>query len=144
MRLSLHTDFSLRVLMYLCSLGEGERATTPALSGQFKVSQNHLQKVVQNLVHLGLVNSTAGRGGGILLAQPPAAVRLGWLIRQLESSGQLVDCSVGPCPLAPACTLRSFLDEAEAAFFELLDRHTLADTVAAHDMVQVLSFMKRA
>lgn len=144
MRLALHTDFSLRVLLYLASLTEGERTTTPVLAEKFQVSPHHLQKVVQTLVRLGLVNSTAGRGGGIALGQPASVIRLGWLVRELESSGKLVDCSVGPCPLAPACVLKGLLHRAEQAFFDALDKHTLADAIADQSMVNVLLFMKRA
>lgn len=144
MRLALHTDFSLRVLLYLASLNDDERATTPELAEKFQVSPHHLQKVVQTLAKLGLVHSTAGRNGGIEMAQPASVIRLGWLIRELESFGNLVDCSVGPCPLAPACTLKGLLQEAEQAFFDSLDKHTLADAMSDKGMVNVLLYMKRA
>jgi Rrf2 family nitric oxide-sensitive transcriptional repressor len=130
MRLSLHTDFSLRVLMYLGSLEPAQLATTPVIAERFDVSVHHLQKVVQTLRKLGLIETVQGHGGGMRLAVPAAGIRLGSLVRLLESTGMLVDCGRGPCPLAGCCALKGALDEAEAAFFDKLDQSTLADALA--------------
>ena len=130
MRLAMHTDFSLRVLMYLGSLEPARLATTPIIAQRFNVSVNHLQKVVQTLRKLGLIATVQGNGGGMRLAVPANRIRLGWLVRQLESSGALVDCARGPCPLANGCVLKRALDAAELAFFDKLDEATLADAMA--------------
>ena len=130
MRLSMHTDFSLRVLMYLGSLEPARLATTPTIAARFNVSVNHLQKVVQTLRKLGLIATAQGNGGGLRLAIPASRIKLGWLVRQLESSGALVDCARGPCPLANGCILKRTLDAAESAFFNKLDEATLADALA--------------
>jgi Rrf2 family nitric oxide-sensitive transcriptional repressor len=130
MRLSMHTDFSLRVLMYLGSLEPARLATAARMAEQFNVSLNHLQKVVQTLRKLGLIVTVQGNGGGMRLAVPTTRIRLGWLARQLESTGHMVDCARGPCPLANGCVLKCALDAAEAAFFDKLDESTLADALA--------------
>lgn len=130
MRLNLHTDFSLRVLMALAVMPPVEQITTQALAQQFGVSGHHLQKVVQTLRRLELVETTQGRGGGLRLAKAARSIRLGALVRSLESSGELVDCSNGPCPLMRGCILKGILNQAEEVFFRHLDEHTLADTVA--------------
>ncbi len=130
MHLSMHTDFSLRVLMYLGSLAPAERATTPDIAVRFNVSAHHLQKVVQTLRKLGLVETMQGHGGGMRLAVPASRIRLGTLAQQLESSGALADCARGPCPLNRCCLLKSALDAAEQAFFAKLDESTLADALA--------------
>lgn len=143
MRLSLHTDFSLRVLMYLAALPSDELTGTPALAERFNVSANHLQKVVQTLRKLSLVETWKGNGGGIRLAVDPTTIRLGNLIRSLESSGELVDCTNGPCPLQSACVLKVALDDAETHFFERLNLRTLADTLRP-PMRQQLAILHRA
>ncbi|MBP0600651.1 Rrf2 family transcriptional regulator [Herbaspirillum sp. LeCh32-8] len=143
MRLALHTDFSLRVMMFLASMEAEERATTRALAEKFKVSENHLHKVVQSLARLGVIQSTAGRNGGIRLAHPAKAISVGWLIRELEGIGKLVDCTIGPCPLNPACVLKGALARAEAAFFGALDPVTLADVVSERRTTSILQFMRQ-
>ena len=48
MRLTLYTDYSLRVLLYLAGK-EDEVVTISDLADFYKISRNHLVKVVHNL-----------------------------------------------------------------------------------------------
>jgi Rrf2 family nitric oxide-sensitive transcriptional repressor len=124
MKLTLFTDYSIRVLLYLgaqpgklCSIGEVAQA--------YRVSQNHLMKVVNRLARQGYVESVRGRSGGIRLGRVPEAINLGALVRDTEDGFELVGC--GRCVAAPACGASGVLDEALGAFMAVLDRYTLAD-----------------
>ena len=124
MKLTLFTDYSIRVLLYLgaepdrlCSIGEIAQA--------YDVSQNHLMKVVNKLANEGYVESVRGRFGGIRLGKAPEAINLGAVVRQTEDGFNLVDCS--DCVVAPACGVTGVLGEALGAFLAVLDRYTLAD-----------------
>ena len=79
MTLSLFSDYSLRLLMYAAIKGGLFRIEE--VTEAYGVSKNHLAKVVQALAKLGYLETRRGRGGGILLAKEPAAIRLGALIR---------------------------------------------------------------
>jgi Rrf2 family nitric oxide-sensitive transcriptional repressor len=129
MRLSLYTDFSLRLLMYLAAAKPGTWTRTPDVARAYGISLNHLQKAVQGLVRAGYVEALQGRAGGVRLAKEPDAIRLGAVVAHLEGSGCLVDCERGPCPLARKCILKGALDGAERVFIRELDRFTLADVV---------------
>ena len=48
MRLTLYTDYSLRVLLYLAN-NEDKLVTISELANFYKISRNHLVKVVHNL-----------------------------------------------------------------------------------------------
>ncbi|WP_053081973.1 RrF2 family transcriptional regulator [Methylobacterium aquaticum] len=130
LRLSLHTDLSLRLLLYLAAMQAGTWTTTPAVARAFGVSLNHLQKVARGLTGAGYIEARQGRAGGVRLARPPAEVRLGAVVADLEGLGCLVDCARGPCPLAGRCLLKTALDAAEQSFVRELDRFTLADVLA--------------
>jgi len=130
LRLSLYTDFSLRLLMYLAAAEPGAWVTTPNVAHAFGISLNHLQKSVQGLVRAGYVEALQGRAGGVRLAQPAAEIRIGGVVAALEGSGCLVDCGRGPCPLSGQCLLKRALDEAERGFIRALDGYSLADVVA--------------
>lgn len=127
MRLTRYTDYAMRVLLYLgrqpdrlCSIAEIARA--------YGISQNHLMKVINDLVNAGYLASVRGRGGGVRLARPAEQINVGALIRHTEDDFDLVGC--GSCIIAPACGLTSVLNEALAGFLAVLDRHTLADVLA--------------
>ncbi len=129
MHLTLHSDYALRVLLYL-RLREDGRCTIQQIAASYGISRNHLMKVVQRLVGLGYVASTRGRGGGLLLAKPPEEINLGRLVEQMEPHMNLVECfdpATNTCPIALACDLKSLLGEAQRAFLSTLRRYTLAD-----------------
>lgn len=124
MRLTRHTDYAIRVLLYLgaqpekvCSISEIARA--------YGISQNHLMKVAHNLGKAGYIEGVRGRSGGIRLAKPADQINVGNVVRRTEEGFELVEC--GTCVIAPACGLTGALDEALAAFMAVLDRYTLAD-----------------
>lgn len=130
MRLTRYTDFAMRVLLYLGR--QPERLSSIAeIARAYAISQNHLMKVVNDLVNAGYLESVRGRHGGIRLARPPSEINVGALIRHTEDSFDLVDC--GSCLIAPACGLSSVLDEALLAFLRVLDGYSLADVLARRD-----------
>ena len=127
MRLTRYTDYAMRVLLYLgarpdrlCSISE--------ISGAYRISQNHLMKVVNDLAREGYVASVRGRLGGIRLGRPPEDINVGAVIRHTEDGFDLTDC--GGCVIASACGLTGALAEALAAFMAVLDGYTLADLLA--------------
>jgi Rrf2 family nitric oxide-sensitive transcriptional repressor len=129
MRLSLHTDYALRALIYLAAMSE-PATTAGAIAESYGISKNHLVKVLQRLRDLGLVETVRGRGGGVRLSTRAEDIRLGAVVRKTEDLGALVECfnlETNTCPLAPVCLLQRRLDEALRAYLDVLDRYTLAD-----------------
>ena len=129
MRLTVRTDYSLRVLMY-AGLGRDRLATIVEMAAAYGISENHLMAVVHRLGTLGYLETVRGKGGGVRLARPPEAINLGEVVRRVEADMALVEC-LGPEPgrwsIEPACVLRGVLGEALEAFLAVLDRYTLAD-----------------
>ncbi|HKP77636.1 MAG TPA: Rrf2 family transcriptional regulator, partial [Phenylobacterium sp.] len=125
MRLSLHTDYALRALIYLASMRE-EATTAGAIAGSYRISKNHLVKVLQRLRDLGYVETVRGRGGGVRLAVDPAQIRLGEVVRRTEALDEVVECfnpQTNTCPIASACLLPRRLSEALQAYLAVLDRY---------------------
>ncbi len=131
MRLTLHTDYALRVLMHVAVKDDG-LATIPEIAGAFAISRGHVMKVVQQLGHAGYLETIRGKGGGLRLARAAAAINLGAVVRTMENELGVVGCLQGPegyCRLERGCILRRALGEATDAFLAALDRYTLADLV---------------
>ncbi len=132
MRLTLHTDYALRLLMLLALEPEGMH-TTEEVARRFTISHNHLTKVAQTLVQAGFIDSQRGRGGGLRLAHAAEAINLGQVVRATEDGFTLVECfapASSTCVLVPACGLAGPLAEALAAFMAVLDGYVLADMIA--------------
>jgi Rrf2 family nitric oxide-sensitive transcriptional repressor len=131
MRLTLHTDFALRSLVYL-GLRPTRRVSIREIAEAHRISENHLVKVIHNLGRGGFIETTRGRGGGLQLARRPEEIRIGDVVRFTEEDMALVACFQDPaegggCALLNICRLQSLLGEALGAFMAVLDSKTLAD-----------------
>ncbi|TDM12378.1 RrF2 family transcriptional regulator [Macrococcus lamae] len=133
MKLTLYSDYSLRVLMYLAN--RNQLAQIDDIAKFYNISKNHLTKIVHNLVNLGYVTSIRGRGGGIMLKTNPEDINVGALIRQTEENFTLVECfdpETNTCPLIDHCGLQSVLGEALTAYINVLDQYTVADVTPGY------------
>lgn len=129
MRLTVYTDYALRLLMYLAVKNEG-LVTITEVAERYGISKNHLMKVVYQLGSAGYIETTRGRGGGLRLARAAADIRLGEIVRHTEPDMALVPCFEpvdDPCPIRRCCVLKRALEKAHIAFLETLDGYTLED-----------------
>ena len=132
MRLTVYTDYSLRLLMYLAVKGDNRLATIGEVADAHGIAKNHLTKVAHRLGLAGYIETVRGKGGGLRLARPAERIGLGEVVRHTEPDMALVPCFDplrAPCPIIPACGLRGALYEARRAFLAVLDRYSLADLV---------------
>lgn len=131
MQLTTYTDYSLRVLIYLVLYPE--RSTTiQEIADFYKISKNHLVKVVHQLGSKGFILTQRGKHGGIRLARAPEQVSVGEVVRAMEPNFELAECFGRDrihCAVLPLCGLRPILQEGRDAFLGVLDRYTLADLV---------------
>lgn len=132
MRLTLYTDYSLRVLLYIGIKGTETLSTAQDVSDAYGISKSHLTKVVHELGKLGLIETVRGRGGGFRLNMAPKDINIGDVVRKMEDDFHLVECfncATNKCVITPVCKLKDALHEALAAYFKVLDSYTLADFV---------------
>jgi Rrf2 family nitric oxide-sensitive transcriptional repressor len=128
MKLTRFTDYSLRVLMYL-GLQSDERVTIKEIAESYKISRNHLMKVVSMLTRMGYLDARRGPGGGISLARAPKDINIADVVMDMEDDLNLVECFCegGMCVISPVCDLRHAFDQALTAYLNTLRKYTLAD-----------------
>jgi len=140
MRMTLHTDYALRMLVYVAAR-PGAICTVSDVATAYGLSRNHLLKVALNLRNLGFISTVRGRSGGIRLAKPPGDINIGALVRATEEDFALVECLQphgGFCAISPVCMLKGIFSEALAAYLAVLDRYTLADAVRNRTVLRSL------
>lgn len=133
MRLTLYTDYSLRVLLYLASR-EDDLVTISELADFYKISRNHLVKVVHHLGLSGYILTSRGRHGGIKLARAAQEILVGDVVRSTEPDFDLLECFnpvTDRCVISSSCSLKSVLSNAQSTFMDVLDKYTIADVVKA-------------
>jgi Rrf2 family transcriptional regulator, nitric oxide-sensitive transcriptional repressor len=142
MQLTLYTDYSLRVLIYL-GIRRDRLSTISEIAQDYGgISRNHLVKVVHNLSINGYIRTVRGKGGGLSLAREPGEINIGDVVRHTEMNFDIVECfdrKTNRCTITPACILKGTLGEALSAFMGVLDRYTLADVIRnEHELSKLL------
>lgn len=128
MRITRFSDIGLRVLIYLSGADKQRApATVAEIAKQFDIPANHLVKVVGQMARVGWIESLRGRHGGLLLRADASKLRIGAVLRELEGDAELVDCAGQQCRLSHDCILRGALAAGLRAFYDEMDRYTLAD-----------------
>src|SRR5690606_1194569 len=124
MRLTDHTDYSLRVLMYLNQTQQ--LSTLKDLSKTLGISRNNLIKVSAQLSELKLVETVRGTSGGLKICKSTGKKTLREIVSQTEQQFRMAECFVqkdSNCSFIQTCKLRKTLKGALNAFLD-----TLADT----------------
>lgn len=131
MRMTSHTDYALRMLVYV-AMRPGRTCTVDDVAKTYGLSRNHLLKVAQRLGRLGYVETIRGRAGGVRLGAPADSINIGALVRATEEDFSVVEClqkRESGCIISPACKLKGMFSEATAAYLAVLDKYTLADAI---------------
>ena len=132
MKLTLYTDYSLRVLIYLATKKDGELANIKEIAEAYSISKNHLMKVTHELGKMELIETVRGRNGGIRLGEKPENINIGSVVRKTEEDFHLVECfdpERNQCVITPVCGLKHALEKALDAYLTVLDGYTLDDLV---------------
>ncbi|WP_150288187.1 Rrf2 family transcriptional regulator [Rhabdaerophilum calidifontis] len=128
MRLTMLTDYALRLLMLAQAAGD-RLVTIEEATRRYGVSRGHMMKVANVLTRAGILVAVRGRSGGLRLAHPPEEIRLGAVVRATEPDFALVECYTtgNGCAITGTCRLPRILNAGLAAFVAALDQYTLAD-----------------
>ena len=131
MKLSTKGRYGIRALLEL-ALHEGEEPVSLRnIAERQQISLPYLEHLVAPLIAGGIVRSTKGPRGGILLTRAPEEIRLSEVIQLLEGSIALVDCVNNPdiCARSEFCVTRDIWDEIKKAVDGILESTTLQDLV---------------
>lgn len=129
MQLTTHTDYALRLLIYLMS-HDPRKVSTREVAEAYGISLHHLTKVAKSLTKGGWLLTTRGGGGGLVLAPHTPDARVGEIVRYTEFTCDLAECfnpSSNTCPITAACHLKPILYRARKAFFDVLDSVTVRE-----------------
>jgi len=131
MKLSTRGRYGVRALLDL-ALHSGEGTVLlKDIARRQEISLPYLEHLIAPLVAAGLMKSTRGARGGVLLLKPPAEIKLSEVVQLLEGSIAPVDCVDNPalCHRSALCVTRDIWIEMKSAMSQVLDSTTLQDLV---------------
>lgn len=137
MKVSKRGEYALRALI---DLGIAAELGHPMLRAQEIVARENLPKgfldqILMQLRKAGLIGTKRGKHGGYFLSKPMDSITLGQIIRLVDgplapircvSQSKYEKCS---CPDESTCGLRMVMLDVRNSVADILDRHTLADSV---------------
>ena len=133
MRLTKTTSHAVRILLDCAMVGD-ERIKVADIAKRLDITQLNVFKVVHLLSHAGFVEATRGRYGGVRLRRAASEIRIGEVVRAMESTNIEVaglEQRKGTGSGATKPQLSSIFDGALEAFISVLDQHSLADLATA-------------
>ncbi len=129
MKLTKHTDYAFRVLIYLAAKKNDNLSTIKEVTQAFDMSRDHVMKIVQKLAKAGLVHATRGKQGGIKLGRPAEEIIIADVVILMEATLTPVNCEKPACNIKQGCHLAGILFEAQDKYLSHLKQYTLADLI---------------
>jgi Rrf2 family nitric oxide-sensitive transcriptional repressor len=126
MRLTKSTSYAIRILID-CAQASDRLIKVAELSERLQITQQNTFKIVNLLARVGLIDAIRGRNGGVRLARPATAIRIGDVVRATEVTHVEIDEETAHPKQGRSGGVNKILDDALEAFIEVLDQHTLAD-----------------
>jgi Rrf2 family protein len=130
MQVSRRVDYALRAVIHLANEEASERACSMAeIAERERVPRQFLEKIVQDLIHKGLVRSQRGPRGGYVLARPADQVTFRHVIEAVEGPISLNACTGehADCSLLGTCGMERVWREGQRRVMELFEQTTIAD-----------------
>jgi len=132
MQITRATDYAVRAMVQLAGLPPGDKMQLNELIEATGVRGSFLSKVVQRLVHAGMVTSHRGTRGGFSLRVPSEEVTLLDVIEAIEGPTQLNLClgSGQTCERKSWCGVHPVWQQAQSALCQVLSGVSVAQLAA--------------
>jgi Rrf2 family transcriptional regulator, nitric oxide-sensitive transcriptional repressor len=130
-------EYALRAAVCLAA-EPGIAASADDMAAATKVPRRYLRKVLQDLVHAGLVRSQPGPGGGYTLAKSPEKVAILDVVDAVAPIQRIERCPLGLRSHTSLCPLHQELDQVYAATQKAFSRVTLAQLLRSKNPIKPL------
>jgi Rrf2 family protein len=136
MRLSRRSEYGLRALVDLIRHDGHGPIPLAALARRNNLPPKFLEQIMARLKQAGIVRTTLGAHGGYAMAEDPATVSIGRVIRLLDGALAPLPCvslryyGKCSCPDEATCPLRDVMLDVRDNILEILDNETIGALAA--------------
>jgi len=131
LKINRQTDYAIRVVLALAQSGEGARLSSAEIQTAMLIPHALMARIVAQLAHAGLVNTFAGRDGGLMLPCSPSKITLKDVVEAFEGPILLSECMQAKgeddCPFRSNCPVRSKWGRIQAAMLREMASITFED-----------------
>ncbi len=139
MRLTTKSRYGTRLVLDVAMYGKEKPVPLSDVSNRQNISLKYLEQITAKLKKAGVINSQRGPFGGHNLAKKAEDITIGDIVRILEETTVITDCSeqkkqvCGICNRAGDCLSRWVWVEASRAMFDRLDQITIAELLSTEN-----------
>ncbi|MBU3179762.1 RrF2 family transcriptional regulator [Clostridium psychrophilum] len=96
MKITQEADYGLRVVLYLCKLGYGEKVESKVISEEEGIPQRFLLKLLRKLIQADIIRSYRGVSGGYAINKLPNQITLKDVIEAIDGPVCVNRCVIDP------------------------------------------------
>jgi Rrf2 family transcriptional regulator, iron-sulfur cluster assembly transcription factor len=140
MRLTTKSRYGTRLILDIALNAHKGPVRLRDISKRQGISLKYLEKLISKLKQDGFVKSIRGPYGGYQLDKPVEDISVGDIVRTLEGSSSITDCSdkdnvCGVCTRAGECLTQWIWMETSEAMFEKLDSFKIDQLINNSDQI---------
>lgn len=115
MQITRQADYALRAMVFLARLDPNQRAATKQIADTQKIPPSFLAKIISQLSIAGLIHTSRGARGGVVLSKPAAEISLLEVVEAIDGPIALNDCTLSPesCDNLADCPLHEIWNETQ-------------------------------
>ncbi len=147
LKINRQTDYAVRVVLALAKSGAGARLSSSDIQKEMLIPKAFMGRIVAQLSRGGLINTFAGRDGGMSLPRPASQITLKDVVELFEGPVLLSQCmevkGEDDCPFQSNCPVRpkwgriqvAMMREMAAITFEDLAKEALGIPIRVPSLV---------
>jgi Rrf2 family protein len=122
MQITRQADYAIRAVLYLSQLGASQRAATSTVAQKQRIPPSFLAKIISQLSIAGLLHTSRGARGGVMLARDPRDISLLDVVEAIDGPILLNECvgDSSDCESKEDCPMNSVWNEAQESLVKRL------------------------
>lgn len=126
MQITRQADYAVRAMLYLAKLEPNQRAATSEIAEKQKIPPSFLAKIISQLSIAGLIHTSRGARGGVLLSRPSSAISLLDVVEAIDGPISLNECTLTPgiCEFSEECPMHKIWCETQDTLVKRLRETT--------------------
>jgi Rrf2 family protein len=115
MQITRQADYAIRAVLYISKLGTNQRAATSQIAKEQRIPPSFLAKIISQLSIAGLLQTSRGARGGVMLARGPESITLLDVVEAIDGPIALNECVTdeNACSFGEECPLRPIWCDAQ-------------------------------
>jgi Rrf2 family protein len=132
MQITRQADYAIRAVLYISKLGINQRAATSQIAKEQRIPPSFLAKIISQLSIAGLLQTSRGARGGVMLARTPQEITLLDVVEAIDGPIALNECvnDEGACSFGNSCPLRPIWCDAQEDLVKRLKGTNFAQFVS--------------